>query len=218
MQEGRGICFSARAGGQLSGWLLSTLPVSCFPKLGWLRWPALLFLFVSQERSQLRTSWSVNTVCVCVCGVVSLGDLPVARPWGTYIASTITDNCVFGLKGKEKKKINSKTLPLLMVAGERVAVRCLISYKFVSHRAGKKKKGKHSVSCLVLWALCCGATAWWLFSLELRHWFGPELILFEFWPEFPGQSSHNTDALPLCLLPRLSPFSMFTSVMHWGRP
>lgn len=211
MQEGRGICFSARAGGQLSGWLLSTRPVSCFPKLGWLRWPALLFLFVSQERSQLRTSWSVNTVCVCVGGV-SLGDLPVARPWGT--ASTITDNC-FWLERKRKKKINSKTLPLLMVAGERAMFNKL---QICSSSGRKKKKGKHSVSCLVLWALCCGAAAWWLFSLELRRWFGPELILFEFWPEFPGQSSHNTDALPLCLLPRLSPFSMFTSVMHWGRP
>lgn len=109
-----------------------------------------------------------------------------------------------------------------MVAGERVATRCLVSYKFIAHRAERKKKHKHSASCLlcefVPCALCCGAAAWWLFSLELRRWFGPELILFEFWPEFPGQSSHNTDALPLYLLPWLSPLSMFTLVMLWGRP
>lgn len=94
---------------------------------------------------------------------------------------------------------------------------CLISYKFIALWA---EKHKHSVSCpslCVLCDLCCPVAAWWwLFSLELRCWFGRELLVFKFWPEFPGQSSPSTDARILLRALALL-FSVFTFLMYLGR-
>lgn len=56
----------------------------------------LVFICVPREISAADLLVAEHGVCVGD----RLGDLPVARPWGAYIASTIT---VFGLKGKEKK-------------------------------------------------------------------------------------------------------------------
>jgi hypothetical protein len=66
-------------------------------------------------------------------------------------------------------------------------------------------------------ALCCRVAAWWLFSLLFRCWFGQEFTLFEFWLEFPGQSSHNIEMrsdYALCL--DSSPLRWFMFLMYLG--
>ena len=100
-----------------------------------------------------------------------------------------------------KRKKTGEPSPPVAVS-DKLTMCCLISYKVIALWAANCKYTQRvrpfrgcSV-CLLLRGGC-----WWLSSLLFRCWFGWEFSVFQFWLEFPGLCSHNTERHSGLVLP-----------------